>query len=120
MKSESSGDPEPNPSVGELRAAYRQTRELLALLADELRSPWGAIPTALRLLEQRGHDEATRAWVGTMLERQTQAISRLLEDRLEAPCIEHGKIPNPRPSRARRALAGSRTAETREEEVPYQ
>jgi hypothetical protein len=108
MKSESFSDPEPYPSVGELRTAYRQTRELLALLADELRSPWGAIPTALRLLEQRGHDEATRAWVGTMLQRQTQAISRLLEDRLEAPCIEHGTIPDRRPSRPRRALAGSR------------
>jgi len=66
--------------------------EFLAVLGHELRSPLAAIRNALRVLEQQGNDTATREWLRSMMERQTQCLGRLVEDMLEVSCIEHGKI----------------------------
>jgi len=51
-----------------------------------------AIRNARRVLEQQGHDAATREWVRSLMDRQTQCIGRLVEDLLEVSRIEHGKI----------------------------
>ena len=66
--------------------------EFLDLLGHELRSPLAAIRNALRVLEHRGDDAATREWARSLVERQTQCIGRLAEDLLEVSRIEHGKI----------------------------
>ncbi len=79
-------------SDGELREANRHMHEFLALLGHELSSPLTAIRNALRILEQQGDDTATREWVRSLMERQTQSIGRLVEDMLEVSRIEHGKI----------------------------
>jgi signal transduction histidine kinase len=68
-------------------------RELLGLLGHELRNPLAAIRNALQLLDQRGGDAVTREQVRGMMERQTQSISRLVEDMLEVSRIEHGTVP---------------------------
>jgi signal transduction histidine kinase len=66
--------------------------EFLDLLGHELRSPLAAIRNALSVLERQGSDAVTREWVRSMMERQTQFISRLVEDLQELSRIEHGKI----------------------------
>ncbi len=76
----------------ELREANQHMHEFLALLGHELRTPLAAIRNALRVLELKGEDAATREWTRGILERQTQRISCLVEDMLEISRIEHGKI----------------------------
>lgn len=84
-----SGDARPDR---ELHEANRHMHEFLDLLGHELRSPLAAIRNALRVLEQQGDDAATREWVRSLMERQTECIGRLIEDMLEVSRIEHGKI----------------------------
>ena len=86
---EANGDARPDR---ELREANRHLHEFLDLLGHELRSPLAAIFYALRILELQGDDAATRERARSMMERQTQCISRLVEDMLEVSRIEHGKI----------------------------
>ena len=88
-RQEGNGDARPDR---ELREANRHMHEFLDLLGHELRSPLAAIRNALRVLEHRGDDAATREWVRSLVERQTQCIGRLAEDLLEVSRIEHGKI----------------------------
>ena len=76
----------------ELHQANRHMHEFLDLLGHELRSPLAAIRNALRVLELQGDDKATREWVQSLLERQTQCIGRLVDDLLDISRIEHGKI----------------------------
>jgi signal transduction histidine kinase len=76
----------------ELREANQHMHEFLALLGHELRTPLAAIRNALRVLELKGEDAATREWARSIMERQTHCIGCLVEDMLEISRIEHGKI----------------------------
>lgn len=86
---ESNGDARPDR---ELREANRHMHEFLDILGHELRSPLAAIRNALHVLELQGDDTATREWVRSLMERQTQCMGRLVDDLLEVSRIEHGKI----------------------------
>ncbi len=88
-RQEGNGDARPDR---ELREANRRMHEFLDLLGHELRSPVAAIRNALGVLELKGDDAATREWVRSLVERQTQCIGRLVEDLLEVSRMEHGKI----------------------------
>jgi len=78
------------------------SHDAMALLAHELRNPLGAIRMALQLLRQ-GHDDARRReYVGSVLDRQTRHMSRLIEGALDFSRIGHGKV---RPNKERVDLA---------------
>jgi signal transduction histidine kinase len=76
----------------ELREVNRRMHDFLAVLAHELRSPVAAIRNALQVFEQWGNDEAMGKNVLGLMERQTECISRLVDDLLEVSRIEQGKI----------------------------
>jgi PAS domain S-box-containing protein len=74
-----------------LREADRRKNEFLAVLAHELRTPLAAIQAALH----SDGEEATadeRLWSRGVIARQTQQLSRLIEDLLDVSRISHGKI----------------------------
>jgi PAS domain S-box-containing protein len=75
----------------ELRRADRAKDEFLAVLAHELRTPLAAVQAAL----ESDRDDATadeRLWARGVIARQTQQLSRLIEDLLDVSRISHGKI----------------------------
>jgi signal transduction histidine kinase len=79
--------------VHELREADRRKDEFLAMLAHELRNPLAPIRNALEILRLRGRDRraaAREAW--DMVERQTEQLSRLVDDLLDVSRITRGKI----------------------------
>ncbi len=83
------GDTRPD---SEIREANRRMHEFLGLLGHELRSPLAAISNALRMLELKGDDAATRTYARELIARQMQCINRLIEDLMEVSRIEHGKL----------------------------
>lgn len=72
--------------------ANRAKDEFLALLGHELRNPLGAISTAVHVLNRLGDpdDEAER--LRAIILRQTQHLSRLVEDLLNVSKVNYGKI----------------------------
>jgi signal transduction histidine kinase len=79
--------------VHELREADRRKDEFLAMLAHELRNPLAPIRNALEILRLRGQDRRSavrEAW--NMVERQTEQLSRLVDDLLDVARITRGKI----------------------------
>ena len=75
----------------ELRQADQRKNEFLAVLAHELRTPLAAIQAALHSdREDATADE--RLWSRGVIARQTQQLSRLIEDLLDVSRISHGKI----------------------------
>jgi signal transduction histidine kinase/CheY-like chemotaxis protein len=76
----------------EAEQANRAKDEFLAMLSHELRNPLGAISTAIHVLEAlaQPNDEAAR--LRRIIVRQTQHLSRMLEDLLDVSKIVSGKI----------------------------
>lgn len=76
----------------QLRDADRRKDEFLAMLAHELRNPLAAISTALPILTRHdAMDDADRR-AREVLHRQTQHLSRLVDDLLEVSRVTQGKI----------------------------
>jgi PAS domain S-box-containing protein len=75
-----------------LRDADQRKNELLAMLSHELRNPLGAIGNAIAIVERAtpGSDQSRRAH--TIIARQAQHMTRLIDDLLEATRITRGKI----------------------------
>lgn len=74
-----------------LREADRRKDEFLATLAHELRNPLAPIRSAAELLRVRGTaDDVARA--RQVIERQTQLLTRLVDDLLDVSRITRGKI----------------------------
>ena len=70
----------------------RERERFLALLGHELRSPLTVIRGAVTLLQECGSDLAKLAWIGGVLERQTQHLNRLLDDMLDLARVGEGTI----------------------------
>jgi signal transduction histidine kinase len=70
----------------------REREKFLALLGHELRSPLTVIRGAVTLLQECGSDLAKLAWIAGVLERQTQQLSRLLDDMLDLARVGDGTI----------------------------
>lgn len=75
----------------ELLAADQRKNQFLAVLAHELRTPLTAIQAAV---EASGDEAAAedRAWARGVIARQTQQLSRLIEELLDVSRISQGKI----------------------------
>jgi signal transduction histidine kinase/ActR/RegA family two-component response regulator len=71
-------------------AANRAKDEFLAMLGHELRNPLSPILTALQLMKLRGIDGAERE--RTVIERQVDHLTRLVDDLLDVSRIAGGKV----------------------------
>jgi len=73
-------------------AANRAKDEFVAMLGHELRNPLGAIATAIHVLNTRSDADDTTARLRGIIARQTQHLSRLVEDLLDVSKLVSGKI----------------------------
>jgi two-component system CheB/CheR fusion protein len=76
----------------EARQAASRRDQFLAMLSHELRNPLGAMLNAVRLLNRSGDDEQSRRKAGSIIERQSKQMARLLDDLLDVSRVIHGKI----------------------------
>ncbi|BDG08839.1 hybrid sensor histidine kinase/response regulator [Anaeromyxobacter paludicola] len=76
----------------ELREADRVKTGFLAMLSHELRNPLAPIRNSIYLLERAaaGSEQAARAQ--EVIRRQTEHLSRLVDDLLDVTRIAHGKV----------------------------
>lgn len=75
-----------------LREADRRKDEFLAMLAHELRNPLAPIRNAAQVLKLTGPANAEQQWTREVIERQTQHLTRLVDDLLDVSRITQGKI----------------------------
>jgi len=75
-----------------LRETDRRKDEFLAILAHELRNPLAPVRNAARVLRAQTADATMREWASTVIDRQIQAMSGLLDDLLDVSRIKRGQI----------------------------
>jgi two-component system CheB/CheR fusion protein len=75
-----------------LREADRRKDEFLALLAHELRNPLAPIRNAAQVLKLIGSENPKEVWAREVIERQSQHLTRLVDDLLDVSRITRGKI----------------------------
>ena len=75
-----------------LRLADRQKDEFLAMLAHELRNPLAPICNAAMLLTRKIGADAKLSTLTAMITRQSQHMTRLLDDLLDVSRIVRGRI----------------------------
>jgi two-component system, chemotaxis family, CheB/CheR fusion protein len=75
-----------------IRDAVTRRDQFLAMLSHELRNPLGAMVTATSLLRANGAASPEIGKFFTILERQSQQMTRLLDDLLEASRVTQAKI----------------------------
>jgi PAS domain S-box-containing protein len=76
----------------ELREADKKKNEFLALLAHELRNPLGPIRHAVKILRARTPRPEELEWATNIIDRQTEHMTRLVEDLLDVARITRGTI----------------------------
>jgi signal transduction histidine kinase len=74
----------------QLQQAVRHRDQFLAMLGHELRNPLGAILASVQLMEQK--EPATTPRERRIIRRQTQLLSRLVDDLLDVSRVTSGKI----------------------------
>ena len=74
-----------------LKLADRRKDEFLAMLAHELRNPLAPILTTLQVLEYSTTPE-TMQWARDIIGRQTEQLTRLVDDLLDVSRVTQGKI----------------------------
>ena len=75
-----------------LREANQRKDEFLAMLAHELRNPLAPIRNAAQVLKLVGPKDAHQQWAREVIERQTQHLTRLVDDLLDVSRITRGKV----------------------------
>jgi two-component system, chemotaxis family, CheB/CheR fusion protein len=75
-----------------IREAVRRRDEFLAMLSHELRNPLGAVVTATALLKEEHAKPEARSKFLQIVDRQSQQMTRLLDDLLEASRVTQNKI----------------------------
>ena len=75
-----------------LLEADRRKDEFLALLAHELRNPLGPIRHAVKILRARAPAPSELQWATSIIDRQAEHMSRLVEDLLDVSRITRGTI----------------------------
>jgi signal transduction histidine kinase/CheY-like chemotaxis protein len=76
----------------QLREADRRKDEFLATLAHELRNPLAPLSNALQLWSYVEHDAAETANLRTLMKRQVDQMTRLIDDLLDVSRVARGKI----------------------------
>ncbi|MFC5499343.1 response regulator [Caenimonas terrae] len=76
----------------QLREANRRKDEFLATLAHELRNPLAPVRNAVHILRMKGQGAPEVSWAAELIERQVQAMSRLIDDLMDVSRIDQGKI----------------------------
>ena len=76
--------------VLQLRQGVRDRDQFLAILGHELRNPLGAILASVQLMEQKEPEKSPRE--RKVIRRQTQLLSRLVDDLLDVSRVTSGKI----------------------------
>jgi signal transduction histidine kinase len=74
------------------KSASERKDEFLAILVHELRNPLAALAAATNTLEKTEHRGETASLAVTMVRRQVDHMSRLLEDLMNAARITHGLV----------------------------
>ena len=75
-----------------LRDANRRKDEFLATLAHELRNPLAPVRNAIGVLRLKGAPTPEAKWASDLIDRQVQAMSRLIDDLMDVSRINQGKI----------------------------
>lgn len=75
-----------------LKESDRRKDEFLAMLAHELRNPLAPIRNATEVLKVARDGDPSRMWARDVIERQTQHITRLVDDLLDVSRITQSKI----------------------------
>jgi two-component system CheB/CheR fusion protein len=75
-----------------LEEADRRKTEFLALLAHELRNPLGPIRHAVKILRAKEPSPSELDWATSIIDRQAEHMSRLVEDLLDVSRITRGTI----------------------------
>jgi len=75
-----------------LHDADRRKDEFLALLAHELRNPLGPIRHAVKILRAKTPSPSELQWATSIIDRQAEHMSRLVEDLLDVSRITRGTI----------------------------
>jgi signal transduction histidine kinase/ActR/RegA family two-component response regulator len=76
----------------EAREAVRRRDEFLAMLAHELRNPLAPVRNAVEVLRLDGADSSHLPWVRTVIERQVQHLTHLVDDLLDVSRLTRGQI----------------------------
>jgi len=79
-------------SDAQLREANRRKDEFLATLAHELRNPLAPVRNAVQVLRLQGAAMPEVQWASEIVERQVQAMSRLIDDLMDVSRINQGRI----------------------------
>ena len=79
-------------ALRELEEADARKNEFLALLAHELRNPLGPIRHAVKILRARTPSPEELQWATSIIDRQTEHMTRLVEDLLDVARITRGTI----------------------------
>jgi PAS domain S-box-containing protein len=78
--------------VHALEEAGRQVNEFLAMLGHELRNPLAPIRNAVSLLRSSTLNAEMTEWARSVIERQVEHLTRLVDDLLDVSRITRGKI----------------------------
>ena len=78
--------------AADLSEADRRKDEFLATLAHELRNPLAPVRMAVEVLRMKGPAIPELQWARDVIDRQTQALTRLIDDLMDVSRINHGKI----------------------------
>jgi PAS domain S-box-containing protein len=78
--------------VHEARQAERRKDQFLATLAHELRNPLAPIRNAAALLAAQGGLGSEARWARSVIDRQVDQMSRLIDDLLDLARITNGKL----------------------------
>ena len=79
-------------SETQLRDANRRKDEFLATLAHELRNPLAPVRNAVQILRRKDLLTPESKWASEIIERQIQAMTRLIDDLMDTARINQGKI----------------------------
>jgi two-component system CheB/CheR fusion protein len=75
-----------------LKEADRHKNEFLAILAHELRNPLAPIRTTLDVLRSSAATDSALQWGCNVIDRQTQHLTRLVDDLLDVSRLTRGEI----------------------------
>ncbi|MGQ0523753.1 MAG: PAS domain S-box protein [Betaproteobacteria bacterium] len=75
-----------------LKDADRRKDEFLAQLAHELRNPLAPVSNAAQLLRMKAGNEPEMRWIGDVVERQVNHLTRLIDDLIDVSRITRNKL----------------------------